>query len=110
AQRHFPALQIVCRAVDRNHAYQLMQRKVTAIRRETFHSALKLGEDALLALGQNAEDAAQHAQLFGEHDQQTLETPAEVRGDEKRYGVAVHQNLDNLRRVLEVDRSESSHR
>ncbi|MCB1836716.1 MAG: monovalent cation:proton antiporter-2 (CPA2) family protein [Alcanivoracaceae bacterium] len=110
AQHHFPALQIVCRAVDRNHAYQLMQHKVTAIRRETFHSALKLGEDALLALGQSAEDAARHTQLFGEHDQHTLETLAEVWGDEKRYGVAVHQNLDNLRRVLEVDRSESSRR
>ena len=106
AQKHFPNLVIVCRAIDRNHAYQLMQRNVQAIRRETFHSALKLGEDALLALGDSPADAQRHAQIFGEHDQQSLEELATLWGDDKRYGQAIHQNLDNLRQVLERDKED----
>lgn len=104
AQKHFPDLKIVARAVDRNHAYQLMSRGVTALRRETFHSALELGMDALLALGESADDAARHARVFGEHDQRTLEELAPLWGDERKYGQAVHQNLDHLRHVLDEDR------
>lgn len=110
AQRHFPALKIVCRAIDRNHAYQLMARDVFAIRRETFHSALKLGEDALRALGENQDAAERLARVFGEHDQQSFEQLAELWGDDKRYGIAVNQNLEALRKVLESDRDDHPER
>ncbi len=103
AQSHFPSLKIIARAVDRDHAYQLMDCGVTAIRRETFHSALELGKDALQALGEGADEAAEHARIFGEHDEHTLKELAPLWGHEKRYGQAVHRNLDNLRRVLEKD-------
>lgn len=108
AQSHFPSLKIVARAVDRNHAYELMSKGVTALRRETFHSALQLGEDALHALGESPEEAAEHARIFGEHDQRTFEELAPLwGGDEHRYGQAVHQNLDRLRQVLEEDRAST---
>lgn len=107
ARKHFPNLKILARAVDRSHAYQLFKRDVQAIRRETFHSALKLGEDALLAMGQSAEEAAEHARVFGEHDEKTFEELAPLWGDEKRYGQAVNQNLESLRRVLERDRERN---
>lgn len=104
ARKHFPDLKVIARAVDRSHAYELRKRGIQAIRRETFHSALKMGEDALTALGQSPELAAQHARMFGEHDERTFEELAPLWGDEKRYGQAVNQNLESLRRVLEEDR------
>ena len=107
AQAQFPHLKIVARAVDRNHAYELMSKGVSALRRETFHSALQLGEDALRALGESEEEAAEHARIFGEHDQRTFEELAPLWGDEHRYGQAVHQNLDSLRRVLDEDRQQT---
>ncbi|WP_347331750.1 monovalent cation:proton antiporter-2 (CPA2) family protein [Marinimicrobium locisalis] len=110
ARKHFPELKVIARAVDRSHAYELRKRGIQALRRETFHSALKVGEDALIALGQTPELAARHAQMFGEHDERTFEELAPLWGDEKRYGQAVHQNLESLRRVLEEDRQRQETR
>jgi glutathione-regulated potassium-efflux system ancillary protein KefC len=50
ARKHFPNLRIA-RAADRNHTYELRARGILAVRREIFHSALKLGEDALRCFG-----------------------------------------------------------
>jgi monovalent cation:proton antiporter-2 (CPA2) family protein len=110
AQKHFPDLIIVARAVDRNHAYQLMGKGVTALRRETFHSALELGADALRVLGESPAEAEEHARIFGAHDQRTFEEFASLWGDEKRYGLAVHRNLDSLRRVLEEESEDTTSR
>ncbi|MGD8176092.1 monovalent cation:proton antiporter-2 (CPA2) family protein [Marinimicrobium sp. ARAG 43.8] len=108
ARKHFPDLKIIARAVDRNHAYHLRERGIQTIRRETFHSALKLGEDALTALGQTPEQATAHARRFAEHDERTFEELAPIWGDDERYGKAVYQNLENLRQVLEEDRQQKT--
>lgn len=73
AQRHFPNLKIISRARDLPHAMELMNRKVPVIERETFHSALHIGEETLRALGQPAYAARQKALLFKQHNQALLE-------------------------------------
>ena len=50
AKKHFPNLQIVARAIDRRHAYELMNIGVKTFKRETFDSALNLGIDVLTLL------------------------------------------------------------
>ncbi|MEK9971685.1 MAG: NAD-binding protein, partial [Ferrovibrio sp.] len=68
AQQHFPNLKIVARARDLPHAMELMNRKVPVVERETFHSALHLGEETLKALGQTAYAARQRALMFRQHN------------------------------------------
>jgi glutathione-regulated potassium-efflux system ancillary protein KefC/glutathione-regulated potassium-efflux system protein KefB len=51
AQKHYPNLKLVARAIDRHHAYQLMRIDVTRIKKETFEPALSLGIEALTILG-----------------------------------------------------------
>ena len=73
AQKHFPHLKVISRARDLPHAMELMNRKVPVIERETFRSALHLGEETLKALGQPAYAARQKALTFRQHNQALLE-------------------------------------
>ena len=68
AHKYYPHLKIMVRAIDRRHAYQIMQLGVTSFKRETFDSAVNLGVEALILLGNKQEDAARAGKLFTEHD------------------------------------------
>ncbi|UTF59774.1 monovalent cation:proton antiporter-2 (CPA2) family protein [Gilvimarinus sp. DA14] len=108
AKRHFPNLKILVRAIDRPHAYKLIAAEVDGLRRETFHSALKLGVDALKLLGQQSDAAERAGHLFEQHDENSLSKLAKIWGDDKSYGRAIRKNLDDLRRVLQEDQSRRS--
>lgn len=103
ARTQFPHLKILARAIDRRHAYELLNRKIDGFRRETFDSALNLGVDALKALGRSENSAQRAGELFAEHDEQSLVLLSELWGDDKSYGVATRQRLEDLKQVLNAD-------
>jgi glutathione-regulated potassium-efflux system ancillary protein KefC len=73
AVRHrFPDLTILARARNVTHYYDLMDRGVTLIERETFEAALQLGSQVLQQLGFGAERARQSAGIFRAHNLKTL--------------------------------------
>lgn len=106
AQKHFPHLKLLARAIDRRHAYELIQAKIDGMRRETFDSALHLGVDALKLLGISDEDAKHAGIMFEEHDEEVLYKLAEVWGDDQRYGMAVQKGLQELKQVLQDEANE----
>lgn len=106
SKKHFPKLKIVCRAVDRRHAYQLLNIGVTTFKRETFDSALSLGVEALVELGNERELAERAGKLFAAHDEDSLHSLANVWGDDKSYGIAVKQRVEDLVQVLQKDKEE----
>jgi len=108
AQKHYPNLQIVSRAIDRHHAYELMRIGVKTIKRETFESALGLGVSALELLGNSEESAKRAGQLFSEHDRESMHVLSEVWGDDHSYGIAVKQRMELLKQVLVSDEEEQS--
>jgi glutathione-regulated potassium-efflux system protein KefB len=55
----FPLARVLVRSFDRQHALKLIAEGVEFQVRETFESALRFGEAALLALGASAEEAAE---------------------------------------------------
>lgn len=57
-RREFPHVSVVTRASDRQHALELIQLDASHVVRETFESALIMGEKAVLALGASAEEAS----------------------------------------------------
>lgn len=71
-RQEFPELIILARARNVTHYYDLMDRGVTVIERETFESALQLGRRTLETLGFNAFQARQAALKFRSHNLQTL--------------------------------------
>jgi glutathione-regulated potassium-efflux system ancillary protein KefC len=71
-RREFPDLAIVARARNVTHYYDLMDRGVTVIERETFESALQLGRDVMRELGFGAYQARQAAMKFRAHNIKSL--------------------------------------
>ncbi|OHC50265.1 MAG: potassium transporter [Rhodobacteraceae bacterium GWF1_65_7] len=57
ARHEFPLVPVLARAVDREHALELVKAGVDFQIRETFESALSMGREALLRLGDTPEDA-----------------------------------------------------
>lgn len=68
----FPDLPILARARNVTHYYDLMDRGVTVIERETFEAALRLGRSVLEQLGFSSSRAQQVATKFREHNLKTL--------------------------------------
>jgi len=110
AQKHFPNLKILARTIDRRHTYEVMKKNISGWRRETFDSALHIGTEALQLLGVNKESALRSRQIFSDHDHQSLHALAEVWGDDKSYGVAVRQRMEDLKQVLQQDEKSKGQR
>jgi glutathione-regulated potassium-efflux system ancillary protein KefC len=71
-RNHFPTLLILTRAWDVLHAFELLEKGVLDIERETFEGALRLGEQALKRVGFGAWQAKQATNTFRAHDQELL--------------------------------------
>nr|WP_315249846.1 glutathione-regulated potassium-efflux system protein KefC [uncultured Duganella sp.] len=67
-----PSLTILARARNVSHYYDLLDRGVTLIERETFEAALQLGAGVLRQLGFGAERAQHAASLFRAHNLKML--------------------------------------
>ena len=72
ARREFPELTIMARARNVSHYYDLMDRGVTILERETFEAALQLGRQVLQHLGFGAYQARQVAMKFRAHNLRSL--------------------------------------
>ncbi len=84
AREHFPALQIVARARNVQHLYQLRDRGVTLIERETFDSALMSARGVLEALGFERHQARNLALRFRRHNLEQIEETAPHFKDESK--------------------------
>jgi len=103
AHMHFPELKVFARAYDRTHAFELIHAGADYISRETFGSALAMGEEALKLLGQSESRAKRLSTRFDEHDTEGMHRLSEVWGDDHEYGLRIRQNLEDLETVLKTD-------
>ena len=107
ARQFFPQLKVLARAYDRSHAYELMEAGADVITRETFGSALMMGEEALKLLGYEESQAYRVMRTFKKHDEQGLKKLYEVWGDDHAYGLRIRENIENLENVLKDDSQEA---
>jgi voltage-gated potassium channel Kch len=103
ARRHFPALRILARARNRQHAFRLMDAGVSEIWRETLASSLELAESALVALGTPRDDAARQVRRFRVHDEETLRAQAAVKDDEEKLIATAQASARQLESLFEAD-------
>ncbi len=106
---HFPKLRIVARGRDLHHMFELRDLGVELLERETWPSALKLGETALAAVSGDPERARRAAALFAEHD---LEVQAKLYAVHKGAAPDAHITVSNelrdqLGRALASDEARS---
>ncbi|MBI1181492.1 MAG: glutathione-regulated potassium-efflux system protein KefB [Alphaproteobacteria bacterium] len=102
----YPHVPVYARARDRRHAHQLMDLEPAVIRRETFHSALKLTEDLLLGLGLKPAEADRAIETFQRHDEQRLLNDYELAGDLERLQQRARKDAEELERLFSADAAE----
>ncbi len=103
AKKHFPHLTLLCRAVSRVHAYELIEAGVDKVYRETLDSSLRVGVDVMRELGVPGHEAVRNTRLFRRHDEEALRRMSGHRGDRKAYIHLVHQQSEELERLLRED-------
>jgi len=104
-KRGFPHLKIVARARDRYHAHQFLERGVTEITRETYHSSLRIAETALKALGHPPDRARREVGLFRDHDEKLLLQQQAFLDDEAQMIQSARNAAEEMARILEADRA-----
>ncbi|WLI90829.1 glutathione-regulated potassium-efflux system protein KefC [Massilia sp. R2A-15] len=102
-RRNFPDLKIMARARNVSHLYDLMDRGVTIIERETFESALQLGQSVLRHLGFGAYRARQAAQKFRLHNIQSLHSVYPYYKDQEQFISMARQSRDELNEMFARD-------
>jgi hypothetical protein len=108
AKQFFPQLRTLARAYDRSHAYELMDAGADVVTRETFGSALIMGEEALRLLGYDEARAYRVMRTFKRHDEDGLRKLYTVWGDDQAYGLGVKQSVEQLEKVLRDDSAETA--
>lgn len=104
AAKHYPHLEIVANAMDRSSAYDLMDLGVRHIRRETFGSALDLGQVALQVLGAEPYDAHRQMRIFRKNDEEMMPELYQMhREDEAKYITLYQQHNADLEGLMTLD-------
>ena len=104
ARAHFPKLRVIARARDMRHMFALRDAGVEFIERETWLSALKLGEIAVAQVGADPEKARRTAETFAEHDVDVVAKLYQVHKESPDAHVIVSNELrDQLARTLSED-------
>ena len=102
-RRDFPDLPILARARNVTHYYQLMDRGVTMIERDTFESALRLGRQTLQQLGFGAYRARQAAMKFRTHNIKLLHAVYPYYKDQQQMVSMAKQGRDELEAMFARD-------
>jgi len=106
ARRTFPNLRVLARARNRRHAHLLMDRGITRLVRETYHSSLRLSEMALEDLGVPSAEARSAVKFFQGYDEQSLLDSHAFYEDERQLIQSARQAADELTGLFEADQRE----
>jgi monovalent cation:proton antiporter-2 (CPA2) family protein len=102
-RKHFPDLQILARARNRSHYFQLRDLGIEMIYRETFLASIAVAHQALLKLGFTAVAAERAVDLFRQHDEELIEIQHAVHHDEAQLIQNVQQATEQLKSLFEAD-------
>lgn len=106
-RENFPNLQIIARAWDVGHVFQLLEKGVHAYERESFEGGLRLGEEALKQLGFSAWRAKQAAHRFRTHNEETIDELYQHYHED--FAVRVRISTDARERLRETMQSDEDH-
>ena len=103
-RKHYPGLRIIARARDMRHMFALRDLGVEFIERETFQSALALGESVLTAATGSARRAHRAVRHFADHDREVVAKLYEVhKNDPDAHVLASNELRDQFARTLRED-------
>ncbi|MGV3459209.1 MAG: monovalent cation:proton antiporter-2 (CPA2) family protein [Flavobacterium sp.] len=102
-KKHFPNLKILARARNRSDAFELVDMGVNDFYRENLYSAVHLGVDALVELGQRRYTATRQGQRFMKYDEESIFRLAEKRHDKKAFLMTAMEEIELQEQLLKND-------
>ncbi|EQA44613.1 transporter, CPA2 family [Leptospira broomii serovar Hurstbridge str. 5399] len=105
-KKNFPNLQIIARARNRAHYFNLMDLGVETIRRDTFASSLEIGGEVLMELGFLPSEVEAILQKFRDYDEEMLLGQYKVRHNEKELIAFSKNAVKQLEEAFAADRLE----
>lgn len=106
AQELNPAINIVARAIDRFHAYELHARKVNNVIREMFPSSLEAATSTLLSLGYTEGQALLMRDRFRQYDEALLQKSVEHKDDMDELLNIAKEGRKELEHLFEEDKND----
>jgi len=109
-QKEYPGLQIMGRAVTKQHAYEYLKRGIMNYEHDTFHSSLNLGIKTLTTLGFTPYQAYRAARIFKHHNNAIeKELFKHYDEDEKKYLDESKRFAGELENLLQQEKIQSIH-
>jgi len=105
-KEHFPNLRVVSRARDVGHYFQLRTRGIEVAVRETFESAIVVGQKTLVELGVGPYEARERGDRFRRQNVETLENMIPHWHDEERRIQMARSARQAFEEQMEQDRAE----
>lgn len=105
-RQHFPKVKIYARAVNRDHAYRLLNLGVQHVVRETFGSSLELAEHALMELGLTDNAASDTVRVFRDFDEKLLRKSSKHAGNTEKLAEINRRGREELESLFAQDRDK----
>jgi CPA2 family monovalent cation:H+ antiporter-2 len=105
-QEHFPHLEVMIRAKNRNDAYEMMEMGVEHIYREHLDTSIRMGEDVLKKLGFRAHTIHRLASQFRKYDEDALKVLFQYKNDREEYISKVKKQIEQQELLLSGELSK----
>ena len=102
-KKHYPHLKILARARNRNDAFEMVDLGIENFYRENLYSAVHLGVDALVAMGQRRYTATRQGQRFIKYDEQATFRLAHKRHDKKAFLITTMEEIEVQEQLIKND-------
>jgi glutathione-regulated potassium-efflux system ancillary protein KefC/glutathione-regulated potassium-efflux system protein KefB len=106
-RRHYPAVRIIARARNRQHAYRLLDLGIEHVHRETFEASLEVSRDVLRALGMRETDVRSTVERFKDYDERRLKEDYPLRSDMEKLKVRARNSAEELELMFRADAEEA---
>ncbi len=102
-QKHFPHLKIFARTKGWNDSYEVLEKGVDNIYRETLDTSLRLAADALCSLGYRRYTTHRAIKTFRRHDERYVRELAKMKHDEKALIRGAKERIEDLESLLSIE-------
>lgn len=106
-RRHFPQVPVYARALNRQHAWRLMDLECTVIVRETLAGSLDMGDQLLQRFGWAPDEAAEAMAHFRRHDEEELRKYYAIHQEEGSRCPSDKEIADELEGLFASDEADS---
>ncbi|MDO6445435.1 monovalent cation:proton antiporter-2 (CPA2) family protein [Colwellia sp. 1_MG-2023] len=107
AKKHYPQLKIVVNANDREAVFEFMDLNIASIYRETFGTALNIGQSAMKQLGIDPYEVHRLKNIFHKKDVDMMPELYKQRSEEENYISLYQKHHEHLEELMKLDNNEN---